>query len=156
MEFIDIRDKVVRDIDFEWEIPSMVADDAVTVHIDLAGLVDCSEVQDEPHAGHFFCCEDPVIPEDFIRHELPVHAGEKRFRRERDDDEAVVIDRSGVAGLKRGLRSYRVLPASVQVDIGASNKLRARVFREHAVLLEFFTPRCIHSYRIRLLLAELK
>ena len=125
----------------------------LSVHIDLRHLIHRSKMQDEPSSfpvKRIF--KNSSIPQAFIGHELPSHSGEQSFRRKGHKDHPVKAH--GFPALLSA--PHGIFPEAVQIDVGAPDHLRPRVFPKHIVRIKRLAPWCVHFFMLDLLFSELE
>ena len=131
----------VGDVRREWQVAADMAHDLHRVHPYRRALVDRAEVQNDALARKLLRQRDVApVPEVLPGLQTAVHARQLAFRRERDDYlsfKLLGMPRRGGDG---------VLPRAVEVQPEAARKLRARVFRQRHIQINFVSPRCVHRY----------
>ena len=129
----------LRDVKGKGGVAACVRSREQTVDVHPRPLVHCPEVQQRPHARPFFERQRPPVPEHLPRPERLPHAGQRRFRREGDEDLPVPRAGAGVGG-RDG-----IVPQAVERIKALPHELRAGIFLQHLLLVKRFTPACQHA-----------
>ena len=131
--------KRIRRVQRERGVAAGVTAEQPPVQPDPALLIDCAEMEQQPHSGLRRFHKHPAVPEILAGKQRPADAGKLRLRRKRNKNFSVPVLRTCV-GIRDG-----IVPETVQIAIAFAHHLRARVFLQDCVWIKLFAPDCFHT-----------
>ena len=140
------------------KVSSLVVGGKSAVNIDAADLVHSSKMKKEPLARRIkailWQLNNPGIPQGFIRKQLSVHLGQRRFRGKRNQDLSVkrkIFIFVKLPGQDAAVCD-QIIPHSVQIDPASAHHGGAGIFLQCLPVRRLAGPDCIQIFQKLVLL----